>query len=71
MVVQRDIMKLLSVVNVRCRHQWNDDDRRAKMLKGAALNECESSHNTSRKVGDDRERRPKDGVSLVRSSGQS
>lgn len=56
MVVQRDIMKLLSVVNVRCRHQWNDDDRRAKMLKGAALNERESSHNTSRKVGDDRER---------------
>lgn len=64
-------MKLLSVVNVKCRHQWNDDDRRAKMLNEAALNECENFHNTNRRMGDDGELRPKFGVSLVRSSGQS
>lgn len=64
-------MKLLSVVNVKCRHQWNDDDRRAKMLKEAALNEGERFHNTSRRMGDDRERWPKDGEGLIRSSGQS
>ena len=54
-VMQRDIAKLLGVVNVKCRHQWNDENRCAKMLKEAALNECESVHNTVGKRGGDRE----------------